>query len=203
MREFVGAIGEKQLREAVVAGAHCEARVAVIRLNDREDLALLRGVPRRFQRDVDGLATARAVDDLGQRGRGRGDQRLGQCGASEGRKVVVTDVKVLHCQRDGLHDLRVAVPETVGAPVEVHVDQALSRHVVEEVLLAPVDDQRHPGVTPELGLARVPVLLGLFEHLFLRAEGKRAVVEGRRVTAASRHRDLLGERADLRHHTEW
>ena len=62
-------------------------------------------------------------------------------------------------------------PEVVGAAVEVDVDQALALDVVDEVALAPVDDQRDAGVDPELGLARVPVLPGPVEHLGLGREG--------------------------------
>ena len=52
-------------------------------------------------------------------------------------------------------------PEVVGAAVEVDVEQPLARHVVDEVLLAPVDDQRDAGLDPEVGLAGVPELPGL------------------------------------------
>src|SRR6185312_9206991 len=71
----------------------------------------------------------------------------------------------------GCGDLWVAVAQVVGATVEVHVDEPLALDVVDEVALAPVDDQRHPGVHPELGLVRVPVLPGPGEHLVLGREG--------------------------------
>ena len=64
--ELVGLIGQEQLGEPVVAGRHRQAGVAVIGLDDRDDLAALRRVPGGLDRDVDGLAAAAAVDDLGQ-----------------------------------------------------------------------------------------------------------------------------------------
>jgi hypothetical protein len=81
--------------------------------------------------------------------------------------VVVADVEVLHAVDDCPHHLRVAVAEVVGAAVEMHVDQAPTVHVPEEVALATVDHQVDALVDPELCLARVPVLLRLVQHLGL------------------------------------
>jgi hypothetical protein len=44
--------------------------------------------------------------------------------------------------------------------------------------LPPVDDQRDPRVDPELGLVRVPELLGLGEHLALGSEGDELLGHG-------------------------
>jgi hypothetical protein len=84
--------------------------------------------------------------------------------------VVVADVEALHGRGHGGGHLRVAVPQVVGAAVEVDVDEALALDVVDEVALAAVDDQRNPGVDPELGLVRVPELLGFRQHVLLRGE---------------------------------
>ena len=84
--------------------------------------------------------------------------------------------------------LGVAVAEVVRAAVEVDVDQPLARHVVEEVALAPVDDERDAGVHPELGLAGVPELLALREHLGLAREPEAR----RRETCRARRRRRLG-----------
>ena len=75
--------------------------------------------------------------------------------------MVVADVEALHGRGHGRDHLGVAVAQVVGAAVEVGVDQALAVDVVDVVALTPVDDQRHAGVLPELGLVRVPELLGL------------------------------------------
>ena len=66
VREVLGLIGEEELGEAVVTGADCQAGVTVVSLEDRDDLALLRGVAGCLERDVDGLAATGAVHHLGQ-----------------------------------------------------------------------------------------------------------------------------------------
>jgi len=74
--------------------------------------------------------------------------------------------------------LGVAVAQVVGAAVEVHVDQALALDVVDEIALPAVDDQRHAGIDPELGLVRVPELLGLRQHLLFGGEGDQFLGHG-------------------------
>ena len=159
--ELVRPVGQEELAEPVVAGGHGEAGVAVVGLHDRDDPAAPGRVPGGLERDVDRLAAAAAVDDLGQPLGSRLDQRLGQRRAGERREVVVADVEVRHRAGDRGRDLRVAVAEVVGAAVEVDVEQPLARHVVDEVVLAPVDDQRDAALDPEVGLAGVPVLARL------------------------------------------
>ena len=178
MGEVLRLVREEHLREAVIPGAHCQTGVPVVRLHDRHDLALLHGVPGRLERDVDRLATAGTVNHLRETSRGRRDERFGERGAGKRREVVIADIEVLHRHRDGLDDLWIAVAEVVRAAIEVSVDKTLARHVVDEVFLAPIDDERHAGVDPELGLARIPVLLGLLEHLGLRCEREQSVIEG-------------------------
>ncbi len=85
--------------------------------------------------------------------------------------MIVADVETLHGGGDRLHDFGVAMAEVVCAAVEVYVDEPLAVDVVDEVAVPPVDDQRHTRVDPELGLVRVPELLGLREHLGFRREG--------------------------------
>src|SRR3546814_13095087 len=66
--------------------------------------------------------------------------------------------------------------ESVSTAVEVHVDEATTVHVPEEVALAPVDDQVDTAVGPELCLVRIPELFRLLEHLCLRVEAEEVVV---------------------------
>ena len=94
--ELVGPVGEEQLGEPVVAGGDGQAGVAVVGLDDRDDLAALGGVPGALERDVDGLAAAGSEGHLGDRRRRRVDQPLRQRGAGDRREVVVADVEVLH-----------------------------------------------------------------------------------------------------------
>jgi hypothetical protein len=56
LRELVGVVGQEELGEAVVPGADGKAGMTVVRLDDGQDLALAGRMPRRLQRDVDGLA---------------------------------------------------------------------------------------------------------------------------------------------------
>src|SRR5690348_4546346 len=60
-----------------------------------------------------------------------------------------------------------AMADVVGAAIEVNVDQAAAVHVIEEVVLPPVDHQVDADILPELGLARVPEVLGLLDELLL------------------------------------
>ena len=73
--------------EAVVAGLDGEAGVPVVRLDDRDDLALLGGVPGGLQRDVDRFSTAGAVDHLAHPGAARTTTRASANAvlASEGK----------------------------------------------------------------------------------------------------------------------
>ena len=148
--ELLGAIRQEERGEAVVTGRHCQSRMAVVGLDDRDDLALLGRVPGGLERDVDRLAPTAAVDDLADVGRCGLDERLGERRTGEGREVMVPDVEVLHGSCHRLHDLGIAMPEVVGPSVQVDVDEPLARDVVDEVVLPPVDDERHPGVDPEL-----------------------------------------------------
>ena len=186
--ELLRPVGQEQPGEPVVAGGHGQPGVAVVGLDDRHDLAPLGGVPRGLQRDVDGLAAAAAVDDLGQVGRRGPDQRLGQGGPGAGREVVVADVEGPHAGGDGLDQFRVAVPEVVGAAVEVHVDEPQPGHVPDEVALPAVDDQVDAGLGPEVGLARVPELAGLVQHVGLGVHGEDVVVVHRPAFVTGRPR---------------
>ena len=56
--EVVGLVGQKDLREPIVAGGQRQAGVTVVGLDDRDDLAALGGVTGALDRDVDGLAAA-------------------------------------------------------------------------------------------------------------------------------------------------
>lgn len=133
---------------------------------------------RALQRDVDRLPAAAAVHDLGQARRCRADQRFGQGGAGQRREVVVADVEALHGGGHRGGHLGVAVTQVVRAAVEVHVDEALALDVIDEVALPAVDDQRDARVDPELGLVRVPELLGLRQHVLLGSEGDQFLGHG-------------------------
>ena len=176
VHELVGPVGEEQLGEPVVAGGDRQAGVAVIGLDDRDDLAALGGVPCALERDVDGLAAAGSEGHLGDRRGRRVDQPLRQRRAGDRGEVVVSDVEVLHAVDERLHHLGIAVAEVVGATVEVHVDQPSPAHVPQEVALPAVDDEIDAGIGPELRLVRIPVLLRLLQHLRLGLERECAVV---------------------------
>jgi hypothetical protein len=167
---WVNSSGQEQGGEPLVTGGHGQAGVPVVGLGHRDDAALLGRVPRALQRDVDGLPAAAAVHDLAEARRGRGDQGLGQGGAGQAGEVVVADVEALHGRGDRGGHLGVSVAQVVGAAVEVDVDEPLALDVEDEVALPAVDDQRDAGVDPELGLVRVPELLGLRQHVLLRGE---------------------------------
>jgi hypothetical protein len=49
----------------------------------------------------------------------------------------------------------------------VHIDQPGPAHIVEEVTLAPVDDQIDAHLLPEPGLVGVPVGDRFFDHFLL------------------------------------
>ncbi len=176
VHELVRPVREEQLGEPVVAGADGEAGVAVVGLDDRHDLAALGRVPRRLDGDVDGLAAAAAVHDLGEPGRCGGDERLGQRGARAGREVMVADVERPHADGEGLDQLGVAVTEAEGAAVQVDVDQPGAGHVPDEVAFPPVDDEVDARLGPEIGLPRVPELAGLIQDLGLGPDREDVVV---------------------------
>src|SRR6187200_3013989 len=115
--------------------------MAVVALEYGDDLAPLAGVPGGLDRDVDGLAATRAVDDPTYVGGAGLDQRLGQRRAGQRREVVVADVESLHRLLEGGDQLRVAMAQVVGAAVQVQVDQPAAGHVPEEVALAAVDHE--------------------------------------------------------------
>lgn len=186
--ELVGLIGEEEFREPIVAGGDRETGVAVIGLDDRDDLAALGGVAGTLERDVDGLATAGAEGHLADRRRRGLDESLRQRGAGDRREVVIADVEVRHAVDECLHHFGIAVAQVVGAAVQVHVDEPATAHVPEEVALPAVDDQIDPGVGPELRLVRVPERLRPFQHLGLGLERECAVVV----------RDSCGEFVGLR-----
>ena len=161
-------LGEEGLREALVAGLHRQARVPVVGLDDRHDLAPLRRVARGLDRELHRLRPARPVDGVLETGGRALRQRLRERGARERGKVVVAHVEALRAGVQHLDELRIAVPEVVGAAVQVDVDEAAPVHVVEAVALAPVDHQVDARVLPELRLVRVPPGLRRFEELELR-----------------------------------
>ena len=126
VRELLGAVGEEQFGEPVVTGTDGQAGVTVVGLDDRQDLALLRGMTCGLDGDIDGLTTAGAVDDLRQVLRGACDECLSQCSSGQRWEVVISDIEVLHCHSDGLNHLVVAVSQVVRTTVEMDVDQPLA-----------------------------------------------------------------------------
>jgi len=90
--------------------------------------------------------------------------------------MVVADVELAHRGLQRRHHFGVAVSQVVGAPVEVHIDEPPAIHVPQQVALAAVDDKVDPRVHPELGLVRVPVLLGLGNNLILGVEAEQVVL---------------------------
>ena len=174
--ELLGPVGQEQGGEAIVAGRHREAGVAVVALQDRDDLAPLAGVAGGLDRDVDCLAAARSVHDAAEVRRAGGDERLGQRGAGQRREVVVADVEAAHRLLERGDQLGVAMAEVVRAAVEVQVDQTPPRHVPEQIACAPIDHEVDAGVLPEPCLVRVPELLGPAKEVRLRLVGEEAVV---------------------------
>jgi hypothetical protein len=145
--------------------------MAVIGVDDRDDLAPLLGVPGGLERDVDGLGATRAVHGVLQPPAAGRRQPLGQRGAGERREVMVADVEALGAAVQHLDQLGVAMPEIVGAAVEMHVDQPAAIHIEEQVALAAVDHQIDAHVLPGLGLARVPEGLRLLDEFLLLGAG--------------------------------
>src|SRR5260370_13837083 len=90
--------------------------------------------------------------------------------------MVVADVERPHARRNGLDELRIAVPEVVGSAIEMDVDQPDARHVPDEVALPAIDDQVDPCLRPEIGLAGIPELSRLIEVLSLGLDGEDVVV---------------------------
>ncbi len=80
---------------------------------------------------------------------------------------MVAHVEAARAGVQHLDQLGIAVPEVIGAAVEMNVDQTLAVHVVEAIALAAVDDQVDPRLLPELGLVRIPEGLRGLEHLKL------------------------------------
>jgi hypothetical protein len=124
--ELVGAVGQEELAESLIAGAYGEPGVPVVGLGDRDQSPPLRGVSRGLERDVDGFAAAAAVDDLCESFGSAADQSLRERCAGHSREVVVADVEVRHRLGDRGNDLGVAVAQVVGASIEVHVEQPLA-----------------------------------------------------------------------------
>ena len=176
MSELIRPVGQKDLGEPVVARGHGEAGMAVVSLRDRDDPPAPGGMPGGLQRDVNRLATAAAVDDLGEVGRCPADEFRGERGAGAGRKVVVADIEGSHAGGDRLDQLRVAVTQVEGPTIEVNIDQPGPRHVPDVVALPAVDNQVDAGIHPEAGLAGVPVLAGLLQDVGLGLDGEHVVV---------------------------
>ena len=169
-------VGEEELREAVVARPDGEPGVAVVRLDERDDLAALLGVARRLDRDVDCLAACCAVDHALHVGGAGLDQRLGERGARQGRKVMVAHVEVLHGLFERRDQLGVAMAEVVRTAVEMHVDQPSAGHVPEVVALAAIDHEVDASVLPEVGLVGIPERTRALQHVLFRLVREESVV---------------------------
>jgi hypothetical protein len=150
--------------------------MAVISLDDRDDLLALGRVSRRLQRNLDSLGAAGAEDRVFHVRRGL-NQLLGKSRTRNGREPVVAHVKIIEAGLQHLHQLGMAVPEIVGSAVKVQIDQAFARHVVKEIAFPPVDDHRRSGFRPEIDLARVPELGRFPEELLLGVKGEISVIE--------------------------
>src|SRR5204863_3422025 len=135
MSELLRPVGQKDLGEPVIAGGHGEAGMAVVSLRDRDDPAAPGGMPGGLQCDVNRLAAATAIDDLGEVGRCPADEFRGECGAGTGGKVVVADVEGSHAGGYRLDQLRVAVTQVEGPTIEVNIDQPGPRHIPDVVVL--------------------------------------------------------------------
>ena len=160
VNEFaLGVLRQEDLRKSFGAGLDGEPGMAVIGAHDRDDLALLRRVPCRLDRDVDRLSTASAVDSVLQIARAAFGERFSERRSRQRRKMMIAHIEPL---RRGAHDgneFRIAMAEIVSSAVEMDVDQAAAVHVVKEVTLTPIDHQIDAHILPGLGLPRVPELL--------------------------------------------
>jgi len=141
--------------------------MAVIGIDNRDDLALLGGVAGAFDGEVDRLGAARRVHRVLHAAAADLGQLLGERRAAERREMVVAHVEAGGAAVQDLDQLRMAVADIVGAAVQVHVDQATAVHVIEQVAFAAVDDEIDILVLPELGLVRVPELLRFLDELLL------------------------------------
>src|SRR5436305_14359182 len=63
-----------------------------------------------------------------------------------------------------------AMAEIIGAAIEMQIDQAAARHVMEEIAVAPVDHQIDARLLPELRLVGIPIANGGIEEILLGVE---------------------------------
>ncbi len=178
MDELVGTVGEEGLGETVGAGRDREAAVAVIGVDDGHDLALLRRVARAFDREVDRLGAARRVHRVLHAAAADLGQLLSQRRAPQSREMVVAHVEPRGAAVQHLDQLGMAMADIVGAAVQVHVDQAATVHVEEQVAFAPVNDEIDLLVLPELGLVRIPELLRFLDEFLFSPGSAHAVPSG-------------------------
>ena len=94
-------------------------------------------------------------------------EHLGKLRAHERREVVVADVEMLHPFAHRGDHFGIAMSESVGAAVDVNVDQAAAIHVIEVVALAAVDDEIDAGALPLQRLAGIPILDGAGDEVVL------------------------------------
>ena len=83
---LVGAVGKEELRETVVADLDRQASMAMVALDDRDDLSALGGVARALQRDVDRLGAAGGEDRVVQPGRAATSTSASAVRATEGNR---------------------------------------------------------------------------------------------------------------------
>ena len=169
---------QEELREAVVADLHREARCG------RDSSAARQMIRRRlvaWRALFSAMSIAsppperehRILQALGRVLR----QHLGELGAHQRREMMVADVEVVHALLHRGDHFRIAVAERVDAAVEMQVDQPAAVHVVEVVALAAVDHEVDALALPLQRLAGVPdferpgdeVVLGLAHRALARS----------------------------------
>ena len=160
VNEFaLGILRQEDLRKPFRAGLDGQPGMAVIGAHDRDDLSLLRRVPRRLDRDVDRLGTASAIDGVLQISWAAFGERFSERRSRQRRKMMIAHVEPLRRGGHDRNEFRIAMAEIVSSAVEMDVDQSAAVHVVKEVALAPIDHQIDAHILPRLGLPRVPELL--------------------------------------------
>ena len=155
----LGILREEDFGEPFRAGLDRQPGVAVIGANDRDDLSLLRGVPRRLDCDVDRLGTASTIDGVLQISWAAFRERFGECRSRQRRKMVIAHVEPLGSGGHDSNEFRIAMAQIVSSAIEMYVDQSPAVHVVKEIALASINHEVDAHILPRLGLPRVPELL--------------------------------------------
>jgi len=129
--------------------------MAVISLEERDNLAAVYCMTCRLERSLDTLRTTGAEDGV-RHVRCHTNQLLGVGLPRDIRAQAVAPVEAVERRLQRRHELRIAMAKVVGAAIDVRVDETPRRRVVEDVALPVIDHEANPRIPPELHLAGVP-----------------------------------------------